>query len=114
MKRNKVLDELIQQRDFSDYSFFSASHYPYVFELMNEILEPALNEQSIEISKSDFEKSLNNQFLLQVAYIDIFTSECSFRYMQKQDRYGYCDLFIMTLNEKVILFFVRTSIASQL
>lgn len=108
-----VLKNIIQHKNFPDYTVFSPNENSYYFEYSLSFLVTKLAENdSKKIDKILFEKLIKNDITLITEYVEWMSNNSEFFHVFLGDENTQYDCFIMMQEKEIKLFFVREVISS--
>jgi hypothetical protein len=110
-----VIQQIIQHKDFPDYTVFSGNINAFYFEYSLPFLYQKLSEQTAKvIDKKYFEKLIENNINLSVEYVEWLAENCEYFHVFLYDQNTQYDCFIMKQKKDIKLFFVRHAILLHL
>jgi hypothetical protein len=110
-----VIQNLIQSKDFPDYTVFSRNINSFYFEYSLPFLYVKLNEDTVKsISKKYFEKLIHNDITLSQEYVEWLSDKSEFFHVFLFDENTQYDCFLMKQQKDIKLFFVRQTILLHL
>jgi hypothetical protein len=110
-----VLDSLLKNKDFPDYTVFSRNINSFYFEYSLSFLYDKLAEGIVKtIEKKYFEKLIENDISLSNEYVEWLTENTEYFHVILYDQKTEYDCFIMKQQGDIKLFFVRLVILLHL
>lgn len=105
---NNNIESILPDRDFPDYSAFSANVNPLYFHFaLPFITEYVKNENVVYVCKDHFEELVAFDSQLQEEYVEWYNPGNEFYITNREYAGQSLDIYILGLNKTVLMFFMR-------
>lgn len=102
------IESILPNKDFPDYTAFSANVNPLYFQYALPFLtEYVKNENTCFAAQDHFEELVGCNNELQMEYVEWYNSENEFYVTSKRDDGQIMDIYILARYKKVLMFFTR-------
>ncbi len=110
-----VIENLLQHKDFPDYTVFSKNINSFYFDYSLLFLcEISVKETVKPIDKINFENLIKNDIILSQEYVEWLSDKSEFFHVFLFDQKTQYDCFVMMEEKEIKLFFVRQAILLHL
>lgn len=104
---SNVICDMLIDKEFPDYTPFSINLNAFYFDYCRQILEIEINRETpIYVAKEPFEELVNLNKQLAAEYVEWLSPNSKYFIVNFTDVKNY-DFYVMAINFKVVMFFVR-------
>jgi len=104
-------ESLLQNKEFPDYTVFTEHTNALYFQYLLPIVMQEVNStQPLYAAKEHFEELVSENIDLQHEYVELYDENNEFYLTQCSDGSQLYDFYILKLNKKVALFFIRKAL----
>ena len=104
-----VIRDILIDKEFPDYTPFSINQNAFYFDYCREKLEAEINiDHPIYAAKEHFEELVNLNQRLAAEYVEWLSPEAEFFIVNITGLKNH-DLYVMAIDSKLVMFFVRES-----